>query len=200
MVRTREFDPDEALDKAMMLFWERGFQHTSMEDLVKHTGVSRYGLYGTFGNKDDIYRQALMRYTEMMKDEMQKELRKPGAGRKELETYFKHVGEFVSSDAGQRGCMACNTANELAPHDPEMAAHMKQLWHTLRELLEGVIRQGQKDGDIRNDIAAEDLAMMLFAMEQGMAALHRTGWSVEELTPCFRTYLKFLDGGDEAAK
>ena len=50
MVRPREFDPDEALDKAMHLFWERGFQHTSMEDLVRRTGVSRYGLYGTFGN------------------------------------------------------------------------------------------------------------------------------------------------------
>ena len=54
MVRPREFDPDEALDKAMHLFWERGFQHTSMEDLVRRTGVSRYGLYGTFGNKDAV--------------------------------------------------------------------------------------------------------------------------------------------------
>ena len=194
MVRTREFNPEEALDKAMNLFWERGYQHTSMEDLVQHTGVSRYGLYGTFGNKDDIYRKALMRYTEMMKDEMQRHLRQPNAGRKELEASFKFIGEFISSDAGQRGCMACNTANELAPHDPEMAEHMKMLWNGLRELLDTVITQGQKDGDIRDDIPAEDLTMMLFAMEQGMAALHRSGWEIEDLAPCFKTYLKFLDG------
>ena len=194
MVRTREICLDDALDKAMNLFWERGYQHTSMEDLVQHTGVSRYGLYGTFGNKDDIYRQALMRYTEMMKDEMQKHLRKPGAGRRELEAYFNYIGEFIASDAGQRGCMVCNTANELAPHDPEMAAHMKTLWDNLRELLEQVIAQGQKDGDIRGDIPAHDLTMVLFTMEQGMAGLHRIGWTVEDLTPCFRTYLKFLDG------
>jgi len=178
----------------MRLFWERGFQHTSMDDLVRHTGVSRYGLYGTFGNKDDIYRQALMRYTELMKEEMQRELRKPGAGRAELEAYFKHVGDFIASDAGQRGCMACNTANELAPHDPAMAAHMKMLWDNLRILLEQVIKQGQTDGDIRTDIPAKDLTMMLFSMEQGMAALHRSGWTVDELAPCFLTYLKILDG------
>ncbi|PIW28249.1 MAG: TetR family transcriptional regulator [Rhodospirillales bacterium CG15_BIG_FIL_POST_REV_8_21_14_020_66_15] len=194
MTRTREFDPDAALDKAMHLFWERGFAHTSMADLVRHTGVSRYGLYGTFGNKDEIYRRALMRYIELMKDEMQKDLRRPGAGRAELETYFRHITGVVTSDEGRKGCMVCNTAAELAPHDPEMAAHLKVLQENLRAMLEDVIANGQKAGDIRTDIAARDLAMLLFAMEQGMAALHRGGTPVEALLPCFDTFLKIMDG------
>lgn len=194
MTRPREFDPDAALDKAMRLFWERGFQHTSMADLVRHTGVSRYGLYGTFGNKDDIYRQALMRYTQMMKDEMQKDLRRPGAGRPELEAYFRHITAIVTSDEGRKGCMVCNTASELAPHDPAMAAHLKILQDNQRAMLETVIAAGQKAGDIRTDMSARDLAMLLFTLEQGLAALHRGGTPVEALTPCFDSFLKILDG------
>lgn len=194
MTRTREFDPDQALDKAMRLFWERGFQHTSMEDLVRHTGVSRYGLYGTFGNKDDIYRQALMRYIQMMKDDMRQVLRKPGAGRPELEAYFRQVAAFVSSDEGRKGCMVYNTAAELAPHQPEMAEYLRGLQFEMRDTVEQVIRNGQKAGDIRSDVPAADLAMMLFTMEQGMAALHRGGTAIGDLTPCYDTYLKFLDG------
>jgi len=193
MVRTREFDPDEALDKAMDLFWERGFAHTSMEDLVRYTGVSRYGLYGTFGNKDEIYRLALMRYTRMMKNEMQKDISQPDAGRKELEAYFRTVGTIVSSDEGHRGCMISNTASELAPFDPAMAAHLKGLHEELKAKLERAIANGQKAGDIRRDIPSTELSMMLFAMIQGMAALHRGGATVAELIPCFNAYLKVLD-------
>ena len=194
MARTREFDPDQALDKAMHLFWERGFQHTSMEDLVKHTGVSRYGLYGTFGNKDEIYRLALMRYMRMLKEEMQRDLSTPGAGRPELEAYFRTVTAFVNSDEGRRGCMISNTANELAPHDPAIAEHLRGLQADFRAKLEHVLANGQRAGDIRQDIPAPSLAMTLFAMVQGMAALHRGGSDVADLLPCFETFLKMLDG------
>lgn len=194
MVRTREFDPELALDKAMALFWERGYAHTSMEDLVQHTGVSRYGLYGTFGNKDEIYRLALMRYTRMMKEEMQQPLSAPGAGRRELEAYFRTVTEFVATDEGRRGCMISNTASELAPHDPAIAEHMRSLQSELRAKLERVIANAQQAGDIRQDLPAPALAMTLFAMIQGMAALHRSGTAVSDLAPCFDTFLKVLDG------
>ncbi len=194
MARTREFDPDDALDKAMRLFWERGFQHTSMEDLVRHTGVSRYGLYGTFGNKDAIYHQALMRYIQIKKDEMRRALRTPGAGRQALEAYFRDIDAFVSSDEGRKGCMVYNTAAELAPHHPELAEYLRGLQVEVRDLFEQVIRNGQQAGDIRTDIPAADLAMTLFTMEQGMAALNRGGTAIDDLMSCYDTYLKFLDG------
>ena len=194
MARTREFDPDDALDKAMHLFWERGFQHTSMADLVRHTGVSRYGLYGTFGNKDAIYRRALMRFIQLKKDEMRRALRKPGAGRPELEAYFRDIREFVSSEEGRKGCMVYNTAAELAPHHPDLSDYLRGLHAEVRALFEQVIRNGQTAGDIRTDIPAADLAMTLFAMEQGMAALNRGGTAIDDLMSCYDTYLKFLEG------
>ena len=194
MVRPREFDPDEALDKAMHLFWERGFQHTSMEDLVRRTGVSRYGLYGTFGNKDAIYRQALIRYIQSLKDDMRKELRKPDAGRAELEAYFRQVTGYLCSDGGRKGCMVYNTAVELAPHHPDIAEYLRGLQEEMRQIVAQVLRNAQKAGDVRTDIDADELAMMLFALEQGMAALHRGGWSFDVLMPCYETFLKVVDG------
>ena len=66
MAREREFDPTTALDQAMLLFWERGFASTSMEDIVDSTGVSRYGIYGTFGNKRELYIASLQRFADRM--------------------------------------------------------------------------------------------------------------------------------------
>jgi AcrR family transcriptional regulator len=66
MVRTRTFDPSTALTQAVGLFSSKGYADTSMDDIVRATGVSRYGLYGTFGNKRELFEQALDRYAEGM--------------------------------------------------------------------------------------------------------------------------------------
>ena len=79
MVRTREFDPTAALDGAMQVFAARGYSNTSIDDVVKATGVSRYGLYGTFGNKRELFEQALEKYTEQMGKASFLRLLEPGA-------------------------------------------------------------------------------------------------------------------------
>ena len=66
MVRTRTFDPSSALSSAVELFSSKGYSDTSMEDIVQATGVSRYGLYGTFGNKRELFEQALDSYADGM--------------------------------------------------------------------------------------------------------------------------------------
>ncbi|MDH4316580.1 MAG: TetR/AcrR family transcriptional regulator, partial [Gammaproteobacteria bacterium] len=66
MVRSRAFDPEQALSRAVDLFSSRGYSETSMDDIVKATGVSRYGIYGTFGNKRELFEQALERYADGM--------------------------------------------------------------------------------------------------------------------------------------
>ena len=62
MARTKEFDQEQALDAAMNLFWERGYEATSIQDLVEATGVQRQSLYDTFGSKHELFLQSLMRY------------------------------------------------------------------------------------------------------------------------------------------
>ncbi len=66
MSRARSFDTDVALDKAMRLFWRKGYLDTSIDDLVSETGVGRSGLYGTFGGKRDLFFAALTRYRNLI--------------------------------------------------------------------------------------------------------------------------------------
>ena len=81
MARVREFDPADAIQGAMNVFWRSGYGDTTMEDIVSETGVSRYGLYGTFGNKKEILLAAMRHYEQRMSDLVLADLRKPGAGR-----------------------------------------------------------------------------------------------------------------------
>ncbi len=77
MPRTKEFDPDTALQRALELFWQRGYEATSMADLVAHLGVARAGVYATFGSKHALYLRALERYLEIKDPQIMRELSQP---------------------------------------------------------------------------------------------------------------------------
>lgn len=78
MARTKEFDPDAALQSALELFWRRGYEATSMADLVEHLGIGRASIYATFGNKHELYLKALDRYGESRDPALLDALSKPG--------------------------------------------------------------------------------------------------------------------------
>ena len=78
MTRTKEFDPDAALQRALELFWERGYEATSLADLVARLGIARASLYGTFGSKHDLFVKALDRYLEVRDSALVEELSRPG--------------------------------------------------------------------------------------------------------------------------
>ncbi len=78
MARTKEFDPDAALQSALELFWRRGYEATSVADLVEHLGIGRASIYATFGNKHELYLKALDRYAEGRDAVLLAELSQPG--------------------------------------------------------------------------------------------------------------------------
>lgn len=193
MVRTRSFDPDAALETAMAVFWDKGFKQTSIEDLVAASGVSRYGWYGTFGNKEDIYRSALQHYITHLMDIIQVDLRRPDAGRAELLSYFIKLADMADTEQLRKGCMACNAANDQAVNDPELAAYLSDKHNELRGLFENAIRNGQAAGTIRQDLSAETLAMTVFTIEQGLAVLHHRGTPIDQLGLTIQALHHILD-------
>lgn len=193
MARIREFDPDEALDKAVQLFWRKGYFDTSMDDLVKETGVSRYGLYGTFGNKQKLFKAALVRYAEDFIDNLQGELVRADAGRVEIEDFFARLLEIRNDPKARLGCMICNTAVELAPHDKEMQKWVQALFANIKETFRNAVANGQKAGDITTDMDAEEIALTLAALLQGLAVFDRTGMPAEGMRSIVNTALRILD-------
>src|SRR5256714_15658440 len=104
MARPKEFDRDEALQKAMEVFWSRGYEAASINDLVKHMGINRQSLYDTFGDKHALYLQALDRYREVEGRKMFELLEQPGSVKKSLRQLFEGTVEKALCDEQRRGC------------------------------------------------------------------------------------------------
>jgi len=193
MARAREFDPASALDQAMALFWERGFGETSMEDVVATTGVSRYGLYGTFGNKRELYIAALKRYAERIAREEHPHLFSPEATRADIDAFMVAVVERSLGPDGQRGCMICNTAIEIAPHDAAIAAAVRELFDQLAAAFTTAVRNSQAAGDFDKNKDAKTIGALLVGVMQGAVVLARAGTSRTRLTDYMNSALKLLD-------
>lgn len=193
MARTREFDPTEALDQAMVLFWERGFSDTSMEDLVELTGVSRYGIYGTFGNKRELFVAALQRYADRMSREYHPGLFTPEATRTDIQEFMSGTVARCAGPDGRKGCMVCNTAIEVAPHDAGIAGAVRDLFDGLASAFATAITNSQLDADIRPDLDPQATGQLLVGMMQGAVVMARAGTSKTRLTAYMDTALKILD-------
>ncbi|MFQ5633978.1 MAG: TetR/AcrR family transcriptional regulator [Gammaproteobacteria bacterium] len=192
MVREREFDPNEALDRAMTLFWENGFSDTSMEDLVASTGVSRYGIYGTFGNKREFFIAALQRYAEQVSREYHPGLFAADAAPADIEEFMTGaIARSVETD-GHRGCMICNTAVELAPDDPAIAAAVRDLFDQLAAAFATAIANGQAVGDVNPDVDPKATGELLVGVLQGALVMARTGAGKTRLTAYIDSALGIL--------
>ncbi len=121
MARPKAFDPDEALERAKALFWRKGYEATSIHDLVQALHINRGSLYATFRDKRTLFLAALDRYTEREIGAAARILRNSQApGRERIQALFDTVIRGVEERGDRRGCFLCNTAVELAPVDPEI--------------------------------------------------------------------------------
>ena len=120
MARPREFDVDEALQRALEVFWQQGFAATSMQDLVAAMGIQKASLYATFGDKHTLYTTALRRYQQETLDELTEHLAKAASPLAAITEFVDEVVEHTARD-GRRGCLCVNANTELAPHDAEVA-------------------------------------------------------------------------------
>lgn len=181
MAREREFDPTQALDSAVALFWQRGYSETSMEDLVETTGVSRYGIYGTFGNKRELFIAALRRYAHIMAVDTRPELFRTDAGLADLKGFFRAMLDRAMGPEAQRGCMICNTAIEIAPHDENIAAAVRGLFDELTSVFTTALDNAKAAGDVAETLDTKATAEVLVGMLQGAAVFARTGTSKARL-------------------
>ncbi|MFI9202095.1 TetR/AcrR family transcriptional regulator [Streptomyces sp. NPDC053048] len=171
MARTKEFDPDAALQSALELFWRRGYEATSMADLVEHLGIARASLYATFGSKRELYLRALERYGEQCGPTVVEELSQPGPVLPAVRALVMRFAEEASRDALRRGCFVTNTAVELAAHDPECARRVEEAWRSLETALTSALIRARAQGEFAADRDVADmtaLARMLLVLLQGL--------------------------------
>jgi TetR/AcrR family transcriptional repressor of nem operon len=174
MARTKEFDPDAALDAALELFWRRGYEATTMADLVEHVGIARASIYGTFGSKRDLYLMALDRYRERVTLEHLRLLSRRGPVLKAVREFVERCAVEVLADEARRGCFAVNTAVELSRADPDAARLVEAGWGSLETGLTSALIRAQARGELAADRDPVALARFLLVMLQGLWVLGRT--------------------------
>ncbi len=127
MARPKAYDPEEALARATALFWRKGYEGTSVADLVAALGINRGSLYGTFKDKHALFLAALERYDEREIGAAVRHLRNTvGPGRERIQSLFDNVIRNVEERGDRRGCLVCNSAVELAATDGEVERHVKR--------------------------------------------------------------------------
>lgn len=170
----KQFDRDAVLDKAMLAFWSRGYEATSMQDLVDQTGINRGSLYATFGDKHALFLAALRLYDEKMRRKLLADLEAHYAPREAIGRVFQAFLGQASERGGNRGCFITNTALELAAHDADARRIVAQGQEEIEAFFARMIRSGQARGEIAPELDAVEASRGLLASLIGLVVLMRS--------------------------
>ncbi len=173
MSRPKEFDREEVLDRAIDAFWTRGYEATSVQDLVDSMGINRGSIYATFGDKHRLFLEALDRYEEAFHTKMLEALRGTKSPRKGIEQVFETVIRECACDSGKRGCLLTNTAVELSGHDEETAAKVQLNLARLEAAFEQSLSSAMQRGEIGNRRDPKALARFLTSSLQGLRVVSK---------------------------
>jgi TetR/AcrR family transcriptional repressor of nem operon len=168
VARTKEFDPEAALQAALELFWRRGYEATSIADLVDELGVGRASLYATFGSKHDLYLKALDRYTDLRDPLILEELSQPGPALPAVRSVVRRFAVEATSQRRVVGCFVTNTATELAADDPSAGWRVEGSWERLESGLYSALVRAQAQGELPEGRDPRELARLLLVVMQGM--------------------------------
>jgi TetR/AcrR family transcriptional regulator, transcriptional repressor for nem operon len=199
MARPREFDEEIVLDAAVQCFWDRGYESTSVRDLVERTGITSASLYNAFGDKQALYKRALDHYVE--ESIVDRIRRCEGlAPREAISAFFAEILKRSLGDPQHKGCMLVNAALDLAPHNPDLKKIVAGTLIRIETFFRSCVRAGQADGTITQSMSAETLAHHLLGVLMGIRVLARVRPERRLLEGVIAPALALLDHVDEVAR
>ena len=193
MARHKEFDRDEALHKAMEVFWSRGYEAASIQDLVKHMGINRQSLYDTFGDKHALYLQALDRYRQVEGRKVIELLERPGSVKKTLRQLFEDVVDRALCDRQRRGCFMGNAMSELAGRCKETAARTCNNTAEAEGAFYRALLRGKKEGELAGVRNPRAVARFLCSSLHGLILMAKSTQDRKTLEDVVKVTLSVLD-------
>ncbi len=182
MARPREFDPKAALQSAIEVFWEKGYCDASVNEVVRRSGVAKYGIYGAFGTKRELFIQALQQYGEDRCHDIQWPIREPNASLPQIEKFFRNAYEWVMhKSSNRRGCLLCNTGIELGAQDPEVRSIVTAYFDDLADVFNRCLKRAVENKEIALETDVERLAKFLTTEYRLLVMLAASGEPYSEL-------------------
>jgi TetR/AcrR family transcriptional repressor of nem operon len=199
MARPREFDPEQALDRALNVFWAKGFEATSLDDLCAATRLGRSSLYAAFGDKRSLYLRALERYENGAIGRISAAIGSARSPRAGIAAFVDRIIEDVAAGPGRRGCFIGNCAAELARTDRKTAIRVGESLARVEATFRAALEEARTRGEIAPDADVDGLARFLTAGIQGLRLVGKANPDRAALQAIARVMLSCLDAPAAAA-
>ncbi|UKT66138.1 TetR/AcrR family transcriptional regulator [Pedobacter mucosus] len=193
MARTKDFDENEVLTKAIQLFWLKGYNATSMQDLVNALGISRSSLYDTYIDKHTLFLKALETYQKAGNAKINEIINQSVSPKETIFKLMELATKDLVGDKQQKGCFMVNAEVEVAPHDQEVSKLVCQNEKQMETAFFQVIEKGQESGEIKNTQDALVLAKFIFNAVKGMQVTAKSNSDAANFGNIIKLTLTALD-------
>jgi len=175
MARKKEFDEDELLEKAVNLFWKKGYHATSAQDLVDGLGINRSSLYNTYTDKRTLFTKSLKMYQQQRTGVMISTLQQSRNIAETIKLIFNNIIEEDMADTTKKGCFMVNTAVELSMQDAEINDIVNANNQSVEDALTVAIEKGRQNGQVLNPLSSRAVAQFIFATISALRVTARSG-------------------------
>ncbi len=188
----KQFDPKQALEKAMQLFWAKGYSATGMAELQQQMGIGRKSLYDTFGNKRQLFIKALQLYSNSVINQTFRELNEEGSPLENVRMLMRKLQKRHSMP-DSKGCLLGVSMGQFCTDDAEMAEILRCHIKGVEEAYYKVFKRAQDVGELDGNINIRDLARLFTGIQQGLALIGRVQDAPEVPTSIVNAALAMLE-------
>ncbi|MFE9577066.1 TetR/AcrR family transcriptional regulator [Nocardia sp. NPDC006044] len=192
MPRPREFDEDRVVLAIRDEFWDKGYAATSMDDLLRVSGLGKGSLYGAFGDKRSLFLRVLRAYDDANLLMLHERLASAARGIDVVHEFMLGPTGDPTGATARRGCLLANSNAELATCTPDVAAEARRTYDAIATILTSALERAQREGDLDPDADPAEIARAVLAAQLGVIALGRTGMDVDALTTMAQSALARL--------
>lgn len=186
MARPRAFDEEQVLHAVREQFWSVGYAATSLDHLLRVSGLGKGSLYAAFGDKRQLFLRALRSYTDSSHDQLRRALTETPRAIDALRALLESSIDEATDTGSRRGCLMANSTCELGNADPEVLAHAHRTYETSTALIADCVIRAQDEGDLPTESDPIALARAILAAQQGIVFMGRTGMDTATLTATAR--------------
>ena len=193
MPRVKLFKEDIVLQKAMELFWMKGYHATSIQDLVSHLGINRASLYDTLGDKKKLFSKSLELYCGTNKQATLKFLKHEKSVKEGLKKLLEMAIYDSINDIDRKGCLVVNTTTELIPGDDEIKKALAKNKSTFEKIFYEFLLLGQQSGEISKDIDLKVISSLIYTLLSGIKVVAKIDRNHKKLLSSVNTVLSLLE-------
>jgi TetR/AcrR family transcriptional regulator, transcriptional repressor for nem operon len=181
MPKIKLFDKEEVLDKASVVFQTKGYNGTSIDDLLQATGLSRSSLYDTFQDKHNLYLESLNYYKNKANNPLEDLKTRNVSGLKKIELLINGVIKHITESPNSNGCLMVNAAAEMSKQCKETNSVICNAKKEMEKLLEEWIKMGQEEGLINLKQPSKSYSLFLYTTICGLRVMSQSGADKKDL-------------------